>query len=159
MAEGELRIASRLRVDPETLWRHASSPDGVNLELRPLLRMTFPPGTEDLARTWQPGERLFRSWILLFGLLPVEYDDLVLIEVEEGRRFLERSSLLSQKVWEHERTIEPVAGGSRLSDRVRFVPRVAFLAPLHGFVFRLVFRLRHRNLRRAFGGGADETAA
>jgi hypothetical protein len=147
---GHLRFSSDLPVSPQTLWRHATSPAGVNAELAPLLRMTFPKGTEDLTRGWRPGERRFRSWLLLLGLIPVEYDDLCLVEVEPGRRFLERSTLLSQRLWEHERTIEPTARGACVTDRVRFEPRLRRLEPVHAAAFRLVFALRHRNLRRRF---------
>lgn len=123
----------------------------MNREFRPLLRMTFPKHVDDLFAAWRPGETRFRSWLLLAGVLPVDYDDVAFVEVEPGRRFLERSRLLSQRLWEHERTIEPVPGGSRLTDRVRFVPRIPAFAPLYAPVFRAVFRLRHRNLRRLFG--------
>jgi hypothetical protein len=116
--------------------------------------MTFPPGTSDLTSAWRPGERLFRSWLLFAGFVPVEYDDLTFEEVEPGRRFLERSTLLSQRVWEHQRILEPLVQGCRLTDRVRFVPRLHRLAPLYGLVFRAVFRLRHRNLRGLFGEAA-----
>ena len=148
---GEFVVSSVLSAAPEALWRHATSPAGVNRELRPLLRMTFPRDTRDLTAGWQPGVRLFRSWLLLAGLLPVEYDDVVFVEVEPGRRFLERSSLFTQRVWEHERILEAMGDGCRLTDRVRFIPRLAFLAPLQGPVFQAVFRLRHRNLRALFG--------
>lgn len=147
-------IASWLGAPPEEVWRHATSPAGVNFELRPLLRMTFPRIGASLTEHWMPGERLCRSWLLLGGVLPVEYDDLTFVEVEPGRRFLERSSLLSQRVWEHERSIEPAPGGCRLTDRLGFEPRLPLLAPLHAPTFRWVFQLRHRNLRRRFGGRA-----
>ena len=75
------------------MWRHAVSPAGVNRELRPLLRMTFPRGTSDLTAGWRPGERRFRSWLLVAGIVPVEYDDVVFEAVEPGRRFLERADL------------------------------------------------------------------
>ena len=83
------------------------SAEGVNDEMAPLLRMTVPRGLDglDLARV-EPG-RLGRSWILLFGILPVDYDDLGLERIEPGRGFLERLTMLSQRLWEHERTIEP----------------------------------------------------
>jgi len=142
-------------VAPAAVWEHAISPAGVNRELRPLLRMTFPPQVADIAASWQPGVRLFRSWILLGGVVPVEYDDLAFVAVEPGRRFLERSSLLSQRVWEHERVIEPTRAGCRLTDRIRFAPRLPVLAPVYAFAFQGVFRLRHRNLRRIFGAAAD----
>ncbi|NNL65012.1 MAG: hypothetical protein HKP30_02090 [Myxococcales bacterium] len=130
------------------------SPSGVNREFRPFLRMTFPAHVSDLTAGWQPGERRFRSWLLLAGVVPVDYDDLVFEEVEPGRRFLERSTLWSQRVWEHERVIEPAEGGSRITDRVRFVPRLAWLTGVHRFVFRTVFRWRHHRLRGLFGTAA-----
>ena len=118
----ELTRASVLDATPEVVWEHAMSPAGVNAELRPLLRMTFPADTTRLLDSWQPGVRLFRSWILLAGFLPVEYDDLTLVEVEPGHRFLERSSLLSQSIWEHERTITGAGDGCRIVDRTLIDP-------------------------------------
>jgi ligand-binding SRPBCC domain-containing protein len=147
----EFVVSSRLAAEAGVVWRHAVSPSGVNRELRPLLRMTFPPDVGDLTAEWQPGRRLFRSWLLAGGILPIEYDDLAFEEIEVGRRFLERSALFTQRVWEHERTIEPVPGGCRVTDRIRFVPRLRWLAGLHGPVFRAVFRWRHRKLRALFG--------
>lgn len=113
--------------------------------------MTFPPDISDLTAGWRPGKRLFRSWLLVAGLVPVDYDDVVFAEVEPGRRFLERSSLLTQRLWEHERVIEPAPHGCRVTDRVRFVPRAPWLSALYGPVFRALFRWRHHNLRRIFG--------
>ncbi len=143
-----------LRASPEALWRHADSPAGVNRELGPLLRMSFPDGTASITGGWKPGQRVCRSWLLLFGLLPIEYDDLSFVEVDPGRRFLERSELLSQRSWEHERTIAPHRAGCRVRDRVRFSARLPFLEAAYAPVFRWVFRLRHRNLRRTFGSAA-----
>jgi hypothetical protein len=112
--------------------------------------MTFPKGLGEITSAWRPGKRLFRSWLLFAGVVPVEYDDIAFEEVEPGRRFLERSALLTQRVWEHERLIEPTARGCRVTDRVRFTPRLPWLALLFRPVFRAVFRWRHRNLRRLF---------
>ena len=86
--------------------------------------------------------------MLLFGLVPFDYDDLTLVEVWPGRGFLERSSMLSMRVWEHERTIEVAAeGGCVVRDRLSFEPGLP--VPL-GFVVRALFRHRHRRLRRLF---------
>lgn len=147
-------IASDLAADAAAVRRHAVSPAGINRELRPILRMTFPPGVTDVVAAWRPGAPPVRRWMLLGGVLPVEYDDLAFAAGEPGRRFLERSVLRSQRVWEHERPIEPTAGGCRVTDRLRFEPRVAVMAPLSAAVVGAVFRLRHRNLRRIFGGVA-----
>jgi hypothetical protein len=135
------------------VWDRVSSIEGVNYELAPLMRMTHPPEVVDLSPSNVPlNERLFRSWILLFGLIPFDYDDLVLVRVEPGRGFLERSSMLSMRVWEHERTLEDAPAGCRATDRIRFTPRVPLVGLLLRPLLRRVFRHRHGRLRRCFGG-------
>jgi hypothetical protein len=96
------------------------------------------------------GERLCRSWILLFGVLPVDYDDITVVELDPPHGFLERSPMLSNRLWEHRRTIEPAGPGRcTVTDAIRWEPRVPLpVAP----VYRAVFALRHRRLRRHFGG-------
>jgi ligand-binding SRPBCC domain-containing protein len=116
--------------------------------------MTFPASLSSLSDDWQPGRRLFRSWILLFGLLPVDYDDLTLVEVEEGRRFLERSEMMTQKLWQHEREFVEITNGVRIIDRVSFCSRVSALEPIQLAVFRSIFKYRHFRLRRLFGHDA-----
>jgi hypothetical protein len=116
--------------------------------------MTFPPGVTDLTASWRPGERVFRSWLLVVAIVPIDYDDVVFEEVEPGRRFLERSALLTQRVWEHERLVEPTLQGCRITDRIRFVPRLPWLDRLYGPVFKALFQWRHRNLRSLFGEAA-----
>jgi hypothetical protein len=124
---------------------------GVNAELFPLVRMTTRAGsTRSRSAGFRLGARVFRSWILLAGILPIDFDDLTFVELEPGR-FLERSPMLSQREWEHERRVEPRAGGCEVSDRIRSAPRIAALGPLFRAVFLMAFRLRHRNLRRRFG--------
>jgi ligand-binding SRPBCC domain-containing protein len=144
-------VRSRLAAPADVVWAHATSMRGVNAELFPLARMTHPRGLESLAdRQVSLGARAFRSWILFAGILPIDFDDLTFVELEPGR-FLERSPMLSQREWQHERRVEPCPGGCEIRDRVRSVPRVAGLGPLFHTVFLLAFRLRHRNLRRRFG--------
>jgi hypothetical protein len=145
-------FVSHLPAAADLVWRHATRFTGINGELYPWLRMTAPPGVTALDPAGiEPGRPLFRSWLLLAGVLPVEYDDLVLAEIEPGRRFLERSSMLTSRVWQHERTVETVDGGCRLTDRVSFAPRWAPLRPLMEPVVGLLFRHRHRRLSRRYG--------
>lgn len=148
-----LDLVSAVAADPATVWRHATSPAGINAELAPLLRMSFPAGLTDFAALPAPvGRPLFRSHIRLFGIVPVERDDLRLAAVEPGRRFLERSTLLTQRSWEHERVVTADGDGARLTDRLRFVPRIPALGALHHATFHGVFAWRHHRLRRRFGG-------
>ena len=146
---GELLIASRLRTVSHEVWEHAIDPRGINAELWPILKMTFPGHRLDLNTTSTPNPA--RSWLLLGGIIPVEYDDVVIAELESGRRLLERSSTFTQRVWEHERIVEPRGEGCSLTDRIRFVPRAPWLDPVFGFLFRAVFKHRHRRLRGLFG--------
>jgi ligand-binding SRPBCC domain-containing protein len=149
------QIASQVRLSPEEAWQHATNPLGVNLEFWPIFRMTFPSSLTSFSEDWRPGQKLCRSWIFLFGIFPVEYDDLALAEVEEGRRFLERSEMFTQKLWQHEREILDSPTGTRIVDRVSFASRLAILERPQLVIFRLVFKYRHFRLRRLYGHGAE----
>jgi hypothetical protein len=134
------------------VWDRVTTPAGINDEMRPYLRMTLPRGLERIdPAEIEVGKPLGRSWILLFGLLPVDYDDLNLVRLDPGEGFLERSTMLSQRLWEHERTLEPIEGGCRVTDRVRWEPRLGLLAAPLRPLFAWFFRHRHRRLRRHFG--------
>jgi ligand-binding SRPBCC domain-containing protein len=152
---GTFRISSSLGAPPDVVWRHATTPDGINSELWPWLRMTIPRGVDDLSLEKVPLDRkLGRSWILLFGLVPVDYDDITLAEIDD-RRFLERSRTSTMRVWHHERTISHRASGCIVEDRLAFAPRW-FLVLVPGIeristaIVAAIFRHRHKRLRRIF---------
>ena len=130
-----------------------SSAAGINDELRPLLGMT---ASRELRERGLDavvvGERLCRSWVLLFGALPVDYDDITLVRLDPPHGFLERSAMLSQRIWQHERTIAPAPGGCVLVDRVSYEPRLPVPDVVLRALYVRVFRHRHRRLRRRFGG-------
>lgn len=131
---------------------------GINDELAPWLRMTATRALREngIAQV-RVGERICRSWVLLFGVLPVDYDDITLERLDPPRGFLERSAMLSQKAWEHERTIElstDNASGCILTDRVRYEPRMPVPDALLRKLYAAIFRHRHRRLQRRFGGEA-----
>ena len=149
----EFRIASGLRAEPAAVWERAMSAARINAELAPLLRMTTPRGLESLdLRGLEPGP-LGRSWLLLFGLLPIDYDDIGLERIEPGRGFLERSTMLSMRLWEHERTIEAGAGGgATIVDRLAWELRLPLPGRLLRPIVAALFRHRHKQLRRHFGG-------
>ncbi len=123
---------------------------GVNAELGPWVHMTAPDPELNLS-SLPLGEVGFRSWLLLLGLLPFDRHGLALVEVEP-RRFLERSSSWLHRVWEHERLLEAVPGGTRVTDRLVVEPRVPGSGVLVGPIVGAVFRHRHRQLRRRHGG-------
>jgi ligand-binding SRPBCC domain-containing protein len=143
---------SILAAPPETVWARVSTFEGINDELRPLMRMTAPARIRALDPSEVVlGERIFRSWVLLFGVIPIDYDDLALVALEPGRGFHERSTMMSMRVWEHERRLEPDGDSRcRIRDRLSFEPRVALAGPLLERFVRGTFRHRHRRLRRFF---------
>jgi ligand-binding SRPBCC domain-containing protein len=152
---GPIVTRSLLRARRESVWAHITTAQGINDELWPILRMTAPASLRErgLAQV-EVGQRICRSTVLLFGVLPVDYDDITLVRLEPPAGFLERSRMLSQQVWEHERTLEEVPEGCVLSDRVSYLPRLPVPdRPLRA-LYAGVFRHRHRRLRRRFGGHA-----
>ncbi|HEY7150878.1 MAG TPA: hypothetical protein VH391_04290 [Solirubrobacterales bacterium] len=154
-----LEQSSRLPVAAARVWSRAVTEEGINDELRPLLRMTMPRSLRGKTiDEVEVGVPLGRSWILLGGLIPVDYDDLSLVELEPGRRFLERSRMLAFAVWQHERIVEPEAGDAcRVTDRLGFelrsavvwIPGMAWLAEA---IVGALFRHRHRRLARHHSG-------
>ena len=146
-------ISSRLSASAERVWAHASTFAGVNRELWPPVRMTYPSAMSRLTPEAIPlGRRAFRSWILLFGFIPIEFDDFTLVELEPGRGFYELSRLLTIREWRHRRTIEPVGDACVVRDEIALVPRWRWMGWLLLATYRRVFQLRHRRLQRIFGG-------
>lgn len=150
---GSFSRSSLVAATPEEVWARITTPAGVNHELGPLLRMTWPPEVESLDPAHvQLGTRLFRSWVLLLGVIPVDYDDITLVRLEPGRGFSERSSMLTQRVWQHERTLEGVGErATRVTDRLAWEPRLGLPGALFAPTFKAVFAWRHRRLRSHFG--------
>jgi ligand-binding SRPBCC domain-containing protein len=146
-----IEVSSRLEAAPEEVWSWVVTAEGVNDELRPWLRMTVPGGDFDL-NSVEIGKPIGRSWVLLFGLIPIDYDEINLVQIDPGRGFVERSRMLSQRAWEHVRTIRPVDGGALVTDAVAWEPRLPLPGAAMRPLFRGIFGHRHRRLRRRFGG-------
>jgi ligand-binding SRPBCC domain-containing protein len=134
----------------ETVWARLVSAEGFNYEMRPWVTMTMPAAARGLSVETVPlGVPLGRAWLRLFGVVPFDYDRLCIVELEPGRRFLERSTMASMRVWEHERTAAATPAGTRVTDRVTFTPRLP-LTPLIGPLARGIcafFAHRQRRLR------------
>lgn len=145
-------IRSQLGACADDVWAEALTASGINYELAPWLAMTMPGGRADLsADSVQVGEPLGRSWILLAGFIPIEYDDITLAALDP-HGFVERSSMLMQRVWHHERRIEPDGDRCLITDRIGWLPRLPG-ADLPLVLFApLLFRHRHARLRRRYGG-------
>jgi hypothetical protein len=143
--------SSQLSAPAAAVWDRVVTPEGINDEFWPWLTMSMPKDADRLSiDTLEAGRPLGRAWLRLFGVLPVDYDDLTIAELEPGRRFLEQSRLFSAPQWQHERVVEPMAAEScTVTDRLTFTPRRGFglLGPR---IVGLIFRYRHWRLRRFF---------
>ena len=110
------------------------------------------------------GEKLGRSWILLGGILPVDYDDLCLVELEKPKegltpfRFRERSRTATFAVWSHERIVAPAGDADcTVTDRLawemkRLPAKVPGADRLARAIVGFLFRHRHRRLARYWSG-------
>ena len=145
-----MRFETTLAAPVDEVWARVASLEGVNDELRPFMRMTSPRGAVLTPEAVPLGERWFRSWILVLGVIPIDYDDLCVVAIDPPHGFHERSSMLSARVWEHKRTLVADGEGTRVIDELAFEPRVALFGPVLRALVPRVFRHRHKRLRRYF---------
>lgn len=146
-----LRFESRLAVPADAFLATALTMPGVNAELMPLLRMTYPAQYREIDAKQAPvNTLLFRSWLLLFGLIPVDLHALAFDRLLDNG-FDERSTSGLQKIWIHRRRVEPIDGGARVIDELEFEPRLAWLRGFDRFMVAQTFAHRHRRLRTRYG--------
>ncbi|WP_052007353.1 SRPBCC family protein [Burkholderia paludis] len=140
---------SIVRASADSVWKRVTDPAGINDELFPILRMTVPASIRGKVIEEIPlGVPVCRSWFLLFGALPIDYDDITIARCEPGRQFREESTMFSMRSWTHERVLRDVPGGCEVTDtltyRLRFPLR--FKRWLIRGVLGYLFAHRHRRL-------------
>lgn len=137
----------------EEVWDRVISPEGINDEMLPWMTMRLPRSARGLTVDTMPiGEVLGQAWILLFGVIPIDYDRLVIADLDPGRYFHEKSTMLTMRRWEHQRTLTPIdETTTSITDRITLEPRLRLLAPVMAKVLRAFFGHRHRRLARYFG--------
>ena len=153
----EFKISSELAIDADAFWS-ACSMKSVNWELAPLIRMTSPTDWQHRPICeWESGGQLFQSWVLLFGFLPVDRHSFGLKETPQGLGFHESSSSWMNREWNHERTILSDGHGCTVVDHVSFASRVPLVGACLRPVCQLIFRHRHRRLRKKYGRSDAES--
>ncbi|HUP91683.1 MAG TPA: hypothetical protein VM074_05495 [Solimonas sp.] len=146
-----LSFESRLAAPAAQVWAQVSTMAGVNAELMPLLRMSYPAEYAGMTLSDAPIRQvIFHSWLLLLGVLPFDRHALQLERVYP-MGFDERSSSWMQRVWIHRRRVEPDGDGCRVTDELEIEPRLPFAGVVVGPVVRAIFAHRHRRLRARFG--------
>jgi ligand-binding SRPBCC domain-containing protein len=154
------RFESKLHASTERVWEWITSVRGISAEMWPFLRMTVPKGAVSLNDVAvKLGVRMFRSYVFLFGVLPIDYSDMTLLELNIGEGFTEQSPMGSMKLWRHERRIVPCPSEPNavlLVDQLTFRPRMA-----SWLVKRLIHRIfvhRHKVLKANLGGAQPYSA-
>ena len=143
-----MSVVSVLAADPGGVWKAISDLDGVNEEMAPWLEMNAPAGSS--LETASSGEVLPLN-LRGPGKLPLGTYPLRLVEFEEGNRFLEQTWMFPFFLWQHERSIEPLNGQTRITDSLGWKWRARRLDPLVAIGVRKFFEHRHGVLRRRFG--------
>lgn len=147
----ELEFRSDLNVGPIKVWRWITSFEGINAELSPYVSMSAPEGVRNINDVdIILGKPLFRSWLKLFGFIPIDYLDVTLVAFDEGSCLIEQSRMASMKLWRHERRIIPNVSGTTLVDKLTFEPK------LPGFIVKTVVKIlfdnRHKKLDSNLNG-------
>jgi hypothetical protein len=174
----ELEFVSHVSTPRDLVWSGITTFHGVNKEFFPLLRMSCPFPDLRLNSAMATGQPLFRSWLLLFGIMPIEFDLLGLSSVIENVSFEEKSTMALISEWNHHRFLcdenaeeeqdeekeeegserhyedgkerKIARGGTIIRDRLLFTPRI----PGTGFILRLIvralFSYRHMRLRMIY---------
>src|SRR6266567_1410726 len=129
----EVEFISALEAPPAVVWDRVVRVTGANDELWPLAKMTRPSVVDRLTAPGHGGLPPFRSWFLLFGVVPIDRRTMEFEVLEEGR-FVESSTSWLNGRASHRRSAVVTAGSvgtskrqiARPSDRRRYTrPRGA----------------------------------
>ena len=153
-----VEVAVRVASPASAVWAEASTPDGVNGELMPLVRIKFPTSVSALTSAdIVSGCFVGRCWMLAGGVFPFDRHSLTFESIRddpdaEAMGFVEESTSLLQRRWRHERTLTVIdEHRCEVRDRVTVVPRLGMARPLVARIVPWVFAHRHRQLIRRWG--------
>lgn len=150
-----LSFESRLAAPAQDVLAEAMTMRGVNAELMPLVRMTYPADAENLDTERAPlKQTLFHSWLMLGGVIPMDRHALAFDELYDNG-FDERSTSWVQRVWIHRRRVVEDGKGCIVTDELEFQPRLPVPASIPAALVSRVFRHRHARLRDRYGVPAD----
>ena len=146
-----LTFESRLAANPQQVWEWICSIEGISREMSPILQMSSPRELQSItAIPFRAGVPMFRSWIRLGGIIPIDYSDLTLVSLTPGVGFVEESPMGSMRLWRHARQLSTLDdGGCLITDTLTFTPRVG--GRLAVACVKYFFTHRHKRLRAFLG--------
>ncbi|MFW0793027.1 hypothetical protein AAFP30_04370 [Gordonia sp. CPCC 205515] len=146
------RVVQRSVVDApiDVVWDRVASMAGINDELMPYMKMVLPRRHRGKSiADIEVGVPVGKVWLLYGGLLPLDWDDLTIVELTPGVGFRDESSMATMKVWRHTRRLTPMSeGATEVSDVLEFAPRLLLrpVTPLLVWFVGHLFRHRHGRL-------------
>jgi len=150
----EVQFTSVLDAAPDVVWDRVVRVSGANDELWPFARMTAPSFVDRLTGPGNGCLPPFRSWFLLFGVVPIDRRTIQFEVLDEGR-LVESSSSRFNGNWRHERAASAGVGGSTvLVDTLVIESRGRLVDSFTRASLTSTFRRRHRRLRRHFARAA-----
>src|SRR5262249_3262685 len=150
----EVEFVTALDAPPAVVWDRVVRVTGANDELWPFAKMTRPSVVDRLTSPGEGGFPPFRSWFLLFGVVPIDRRTMQFEVLEEGR-FVESSTSWLNGRARHERTaVAGVNGSTILTDRLVIESRGTLLDSLIRASVTQTFRRRYRRLRQHFAKDA-----
>jgi ligand-binding SRPBCC domain-containing protein len=132
----------------DEIWSWSTSIRGIQAEMWPILKITFPKGLKQIDKDTALGKPLCRCHFLLLGIFPMDMSKLTFVELVPGHRFVEQSPLFSMKMWRHERIVSATGPGTSVTDNLEFSPR--FASPVVRWFVKAFFKHRHAVLSRTF---------
>jgi ligand-binding SRPBCC domain-containing protein len=157
-------VVSEVPAAADTVWERVTTPDGINHEIAPYLKMTVPKAFRGRSiGDVSPGTHLGKSLLLLFGVIPFGVDDITVAQIEPGRAFREESAMTGMRTWIHHRTLQPLDGKTVVTDTITLATQLPIpgLTHLLSAILRKFFSHRHQRLlahfaspRRAPGPGS-----
>jgi hypothetical protein len=135
------------------VWARVTTPEGINDELWPLIRMTVPSALRDTRiDRLAEGEPIGRAWLLAGGVVPFDVDDMTLAVIDPPHRFREDSRLIIFPQWSHDRRVRVVAPDiCSVEDRLSWTARGVLgrhrsLRAVQRIIVGALFTHRHRRL-------------
>jgi ligand-binding SRPBCC domain-containing protein len=147
------RKVSEVLAPVDQVWERVTTPEGINHEMGPYLKMTMPKAFRGKSiGDVSPGTHIGKSLLLLFGVIPFGYDDITIAQIEPGRMFREESAMTGMRNWIHQRTLESVDGKTVVTDAITLAPRLTLpgLTWFLGSTLAAFFAHRHRRLKQHF---------
>jgi len=152
----KIYFQSILNIERKRLWDNIHTFERVNFELFPMMKMTTPSAYKIMPlENFPVNVFVFKSIVLLFGLIPIEVSSIRLKFVKKNEGFIEESKMLLSRDWKHTRNLSNVDGKCKLEDIIEVRPRWFLLKPVLWVFIKLLFANRHRRVKK-FSDTDDE---